>query len=375
LGKVDVKRVLQEEPEDEKILWINPIPSEQRTTEPPTFHQSNADEACSYDQRGTWRFVKESDGIHSKWCPSNCRYADFSNSEAKEALKGTKIYFAGNSHIRNLFRCASDVISDTTSWSRICTNETTGLPATTCNSTLDTKLVSKQKQGKGKGKSKDKLDWTRHIASCTNRVSVHGFDYDYIDTTTNIAFHSRWAPFWQDTPKRRMACSRDTFLKPSAVQCLTKSQFHYYGARVGFDFLRGEFIRLFKSEDDVYLVMNYYSQTHLDWFLHIAAAIQHPRLKVSLKDRTIFVVDPLQFGAVANHLIEQLVQAGVHVLDLRFIWQKYDSGKHPMDVEGGGVVHNHLNAPLQRVLVHQVLSAVLSKRDPPTWRSLPTTCQ
>ena len=196
--------------------------------------QSACGDYCSMaTENGTWRskhgksFIKKSTvaSSGSEWCPKRCLLADFdgispSATSNRALLQGVKLVLVGNSHMRNLFRCLGERLTEGAS-----ARDRKTCPGSAC-------------------------------LSCHSFMAMHGRDLNF--SVSNISTEFYWAVIWDLPTKIRTQCNLTRSLVPvgegatpanisgtleadTVRQCVAAAhrlRKSYIGSRIGLDFLR-----------------------------------------------------------------------------------------------------------------------------------------
>ena len=176
---------------------------------------------------GIWRALGSGEAVRNEWCGgAACLDANFDavgtpSARANAALvRGTTVAFLGNSHVRNLFRCAADVISG------------------------------------GESRQNASLCPGAACPSCGNFNPEHGIDRTFRHAGTNISLEFYWTVVWDLPAEKRDLCglrrTKDGDV-PARLdnddkrQCVAKAldmKAEYIGSRIGIDFLQTEVQRV-----------------------------------------------------------------------------------------------------------------------------------
>ena len=179
------------------------------------------------DPGGRWRTLGSGEAVRNEWCGgAACLDANFDavgtpSARANAALvRGTTVAFLGNSHVRNLFRCAADVISG------------------------------------GESRQNASLCPGAACPSCGNFNPEHGIDRTFRHAGTNISLEFYWTVVWDLPAEKRDLCglrrTKDGDV-PARLdnddkrQCVAKAldmRAEYIGSRIGIDFLQTEVQRV-----------------------------------------------------------------------------------------------------------------------------------
>ena len=321
---------------------------------------------------GHWRSVPyystvdRKQGYRNQWCSGTCLYGGgFFEEPAvnRELLRNTTLVFMGNSHIRNLFRCATELLSLGAS----------ARDPDTCNHRNASESI--------------------HCLSCRNLLPVHRHDYEYRVEDLSMSLFDYWTLLWDAGDAVRKECRATTFLAgESEMECITERisrNVPYTGHRIGIDFLYGEVFPRMMRDPHMYLVFNvYFEYNTLDYVDRLIESIQQYRA-FGIPDRVVLIVD-FKAGDRYQVIVDRFRAAGVRVsgssgggssegggasgggggsssegikvVDLRRVFARYQqdvtAGNIHEDVDGPAVFHDHLFVPAQKLLIEHVLSVV-----------------
>lgn len=336
-----------------------------KQSDTPQHQAPSVSPGCTRNGKGFFAFPNTTTGIHARWCPTSCKQMNINDPRFLQMLRNTSIYFVGNSHLRNMFRCAADIITNEDSWRYAITKDL----ADTCHKASSTKYTMLVD---------DEAAKPAHKLSCNN-VERGQTDSEYHIVDYNITLHHMWVVFWQMLAELRIEClGGDKY--PSATdvrECILpklvdkndqgklKEYRDYVNVRLGFDLLRSELLETFQINPDAYLIMNYHeigaNAQYITWLGEVMDLGKDIN-GMSLKDRTIFLVDP-HYEYQDATMLEDLEKSGFTILEMRHVWKDYRDTKHPDDVNGDGWNGNmHIGNVFQRILVAHVLNLIAIKR-------------
>lgn len=270
--------------------------------------------------------------VHNEWCSQQrCFYSDFQDVQSLSTLNNLTLVFMGNSHIRNLFRCTADTLSRG-------------------RSKTDPQMCE---EGTRKG----------HCLACENYTPIHRFDYDY--TVPELQLHLRdiWTVVWDMTKEARLACNA-TLLPATEEQreCMIHEFVAfgtYSGSRVGLDYWYEAVFPSMLSDRKVFLVMNI--NTRFNEPEAVQSLLEHIQRYPHIAARMLLVIDPWS-TADSFALAKEFEKAGVHVLNLTWIYEAYDKakieGRIAEDKDGDLSYRFHLPVALNRFLLRHVLTTV-----------------
>ncbi|KAI3652433.1 hypothetical protein MP228_002758 [Amoeboaphelidium protococcarum] len=307
-------------------------------------------ELCSRITSMNYSWQHSSIDGHNRWIPRDCLLLNttlITTSASPLPIRQLNLHFLGNSHIRNLFRCSADVLSDGKSLLDA------HLPAP-CNKTA--------------------LNATRganHCLSCLNVSPLHGFDYSYSvrENGGNITLHDQWVVVYDVATKVRKRCEQkhssnmknNNNNNAERVECMLQSvtkDAGYRGHHLGIEVLQ-RLSRFLHSDESTFLVLNLYLQLNPVDILKLRLI---PWLK-QYQNRVILIVD-----AHAGPKFEQLIRLlgretpKLSIIDLRYLYAAYESKIQTQDIDGAGFWNKeHIYAPLQRVLVQTVMTEVQAR--------------
>ena len=171
---------------------------------------------------GRWRTVggNGNEAVRNEWVGGGgCLYAAFDgNTSAARSnaalLSGTTIAFIGNSHSRNLFRCAADVISGAES----------------------------RRLGVGLGQAN---------LACSKRFPEHGQDRVYRHAGANVSLEFYWTVVWDLPVEVREQCGLrraedggvPAGMTNETRDCVSRAinlPMNYVGSRIGLDLMRAQ---------------------------------------------------------------------------------------------------------------------------------------
>ena len=287
---------------------------------------------------------------HNELCSDRrCLYADFEDDASRELLRDHTIYFMGNSHIRNLFRCVADSLSHG-------------------QSKLD---PMRCQEGTKKG----------HCLACDNFTPIHRTDYTYQTPDIQLQMQDDWTVVWQESQQARMACNASFPATEAEQDCMAghRDALHYKGNRTGLDHLLSDIFPKMLRNERAYLVMNIYLQHNTE--AGIMEVVEAIKREPSIAGRTFLIVDPHAEHSF-DHTIAMFNQAGITVLDLRHVYRSYEqalqSGALVEETDGKFHDGSHLNVALQRTLIQHLLTHIAHqswlKQQPETRLPLPHLC-
>jgi hypothetical protein len=139
-----------------------------------------------------------------KWCSETCYYAGFENqsepisvSVNRQLLQNVTLLFMGNSHLRNLFRCTADIVSES-------------------DSLQDGKYPCNREN------LSDSNPPYRHCLSCENMVPIHRNDYTYFAKNLSVRMAQFWTVIWDANKASRHMCEAEDFQAKREVLWKTK---------------------------------------------------------------------------------------------------------------------------------------------------------
>ena len=246
------------------------------------------------------------------WGSNSCAQLSTSIASWKSILSNISLFYMGNSHIRNLFRCSVELL---------------------------------------RGASPDVSGWSegKDALSCSNLYAVHGKDYGFHDGTLGLSMNAMWTVRW-------------TFLKCAGADAGKPfcDQNRYLGTRIGLNELNQRVLPELARNRNAYLVFNYqpkYNNGTSESLTHRLS-----QLSLEIRRRMIYIVDPSAASDNAEMSLQTFKSIGIVVFDLRSLYRQYEvnleSGLIDPDQRGPGMLRNHLYVPLQRFLGRMLFSHI-----------------
>jgi len=261
------------------------------------------------------------------------------------------VVMLGNSHVRNLFRCAADVASMGAS----------AQDKGTCGEAADQKAC----------------------LACANLAPVHSRDFRYYDSDLRLRLEFDWLTVWDVPEEARSACKGQP--KAARQPCMLRMSpnlanwSYYYGHRVGVDYLEHEVFPRMRADPRTFVVLS--ASTLLSPPSVARSLTKLISRYPALRPRIIFVAGgvPAQGNRSVDEevLLETVRNASVEILNVAPLLPSYqaDLKRHRLQADWEGPARSwiHIGPSLQRVLLRQVFTRIAIARwesgefpDPPT---------
>lgn len=335
----------------------------------------------SFDNDYEIEFRQSSTSRQVRFCPidGQCPLIDWRTET--ERLNGVTLYLLGNSHLRNVFRCLSQLITsrETTDLDSICSASNVSRP---------THFMRRDQT-------------LAHCYSCNNSASLHNFDYYYNytgDKAFQMTIHTYWTVMWTydssnnskcananqtsdyysllDDPARQWAWNNSRFPRNNLLRqlqldgvklnyndpaeaseyerCLAdkkKIDLKYSGGRVGLRMFQQTILPLLKDKQ-AFMVFNVYTE-HETLYRLIEYAKQYPELK-----RKIVLIVDITAGDSFSRPLNDWKKAEMLFLDFRRVAAQY-AQQRMNDASGPGYEDGHLRQPLQQLLIHHLMTMIV----------------